>query len=482
MSHACRFVPVPGPHPATRLLAAWLLLFSVSAGAATGFAARFEQIKSGATPAQLYTFLYAMPKGADLHHHGAGCWRMEDLHRVATNAAAVTGARFGPRLRAGTCDDADKDWRKFVTISEAAWRALPECAREEYVELGRLTPTQRADYIKSLRLDAPGEGREEFFEQIWPRLGALGRDLHVTGEMTVETMRRYGAEGVRYIESQAIPDLYIGADGLALDPEEAEARLSRRLAQPDAVATGVTLRFQFVVLRFLPTAERRVEQAYEWVTRHRDRWVGINMAGREDNDKGHPRRFLETYRRMRHQHSGVGLAIHAGEVDEPNPHMRDTLLLGATRLGHGNNILTDEDLILHLRSGIAFIEINLVSNLLLEYVTDYAQHHFPEMLRLGIPCGLSTDDSGMWDSNMTDEFMTAITEFSLTWEEIIRMSRDSLKWSFADPALKARLLAEFERDLAAFERRFDTDDWAARLREVKPVAYGFAQRRWGIQF
>jgi len=449
---------------------------------AAGFAARFEAFKTHATPAQLYAFLYAMPKGADLHHHGAGSWRIEDLYRAATNAAAVTGARFYTRLRAGGCPDEAKDWRKFTTISAAAWQALPECAQAEYAELSGLTPPQREEFINSLRLDAPGEGREEFFEQIWPRLGALGRDPHLAGELTVGTMRRYGAEGVRYIESQAIPDLFSAPDGRALDPEEAEALMRRRLAQPDALATGVTLRFQFVVLRFLPLAERRVEYAYDWVTRHRDQWVGINMAGREDNDKGHPRRFLDTYRRMRHRHAGVGLAIHAGEVDEPNAHMRDTLLLGATRLGHGNNIFADEDLILHLRAGLAFIEINLVSNLLLEYVTNYAQHHFPEMLRLGIPCGLSTDDSGMWDSNMTDEFMTAVTEFNLTWQELTRMSRDSLKWSFADPALKARLLAEFERDLKAFEERFDTDDWVARLQEVKPVAYGFAKRRWNVAF
>jgi adenosine deaminase CECR1 len=237
-----------------------------------------------------------------------------------------------------------------------------------------------------------------------------------------------------------------------------------------------------VVLRFTPMAEKLVEQAYDYVNRHRDTWVGINMAGREDNDKGHPRRFLEVYRQMRHKYSGIGLAIHASEVDEPNSHMRDTLLLGATRLGHGNNVLTDDDLVLHLRSGIAFVEINLVSNLLLEYVTDYSQHHFPEMLRLGIPCGLSTDDSGMWDSNMTDEYFTAVTEFNLTWDELVQCGRNSLQWSFAEPALKERMLADYDRDVAAFAAKFAGANWADTLKTVKPVSYGFAKRRWGISF
>jgi adenosine deaminase CECR1 len=469
-------------HSLRRIVLAVALVLTAGRLVAVDFATRFEQLKTNTARAQLYTLLYAAPKAADLHHHGGGCWRMEDLYRVATNARAINGNRFFTRIKAGSCPGDTNAWRRFTTVSKVTWEAFPECQRSEFAALDELTPAQAAEWMDSLRLDKPGEGRDEFFEQIWPRFGAVGRDPYVATEMTVETMKRYGAEGVRYIESQGIPDLLIHPDGTVMDPEAGERLLRERLARDDARATGVTPRFLFVVLRFVPFAEKRVEYAYDWVARHRDTWVGINMAGREDNDKGHPRRFLEVYRRMRHKYSGIGLSIHAGEVDEPNTHMRETLLLGATRLGHGNNVLTDDDLVLHLRQGIAFIEINLVSNLLLEYVDTYSQHHFPEMLRLGIPCGLSTDDSGMWDSNMTDEYMTAVTEFNLTWGELVQCGRNSLKWSLAEPALKERLLADYERDIAAFEVRFAGDDWAEKLKDVKPVAYGFARRRWGIAF
>ena len=465
----------------------WKLLSLVGAllwsGAdAADFSAQFERIKTNATKAQLYAFLYAVPKGGDLHHHSGGSWQMDSLYQVATNIARNGGNRFYTRVRAGLCDGETNSWRQFQTIAEFTWKMLPECQQKEFVALDALKPTQRDAFVNSLRLDQPGEGRNEFFEEIWPRFGAMGRSLEIFLEMTVETMKRYGAEGVRYLEPQTIPVGMVRADGSAVDPEELSQRLKARLALPDALATGVAVRWQVVVLRFTPVAEKKVEEAYDFVDRHRDLWVGINMAGREDNDKGHPRRFLETYRRMRHKYSGIGLAIHAGEVDEPNSHMRDTLLLGATRLGHGNNVLTDDDLVLHLRSGMAFVEINLVSNLLLEYVTDYSQHHFPEMLRLGIPCGLSTDDSGMWDSGMTDEYLTAVTEFNLTWDELIQCGRNSLKWSFAEPALKEQLLARYDRDVRAFEAAWSDPDWASKLPTVKPVAYGFAKRRWGIEF
>ncbi len=449
---------------------------------ASDFSDRFEQIKTHTTKAELFTFLYAVPKGGDLHHHSGGSWQMDTLYAVAIDPARNGGNRFYTRLRAGNCDGETNGWRQFQTIAGFTWKALSECERQEFTALDELTPMQRDAFVSSLRLDKPGEGRNEFFEEIWPRFGAMGRSIEVFLEMTVETMKRYGAERVRYLEPQTIPVGMVHADGSAVDPEELHRRLKARLDQADARATGVAVRWQVVVLRFTPVAEKKIEEAYAFVDGHRDLWVGINMAGREDNDKGHPRRFIETYRRMRHRYSGIGLAIHAGEVDEPNSHMRDTLLLGATRLGHGNNVLTDDDLVLHLRSGIAFVEINLVSNLLLEYVTDYSQHHFAEMLRLGIPCGLSTDDSGMWDSGMTDEYMTAVTDFNLTGDELITCGRNSLKWSFAEPALKQRLLETYDRDVAAFEKEWSTGEVAEKLKTVRPVARGFAARRWGIRF
>ncbi|MEM7613078.1 MAG: adenosine deaminase, partial [Pseudomonadota bacterium] len=115
--------------------------------------------------------------------------------------------------------------------------------------------------------------------------------------------------------------------------------------------------------------------------------------------------------------------------------------------------ITDDDLMLDMRYGPYLIETNLISNLLLNYVDDYAQHPFPEFLRTGIPVALSTDDRGMWDSTLTDEFFVAVREFDLTWDEVVQLSRNSLQYAFVDDETKARLLADFDARLARFERR-----------------------------
>jgi adenosine deaminase CECR1 len=240
----------------------------------------------------------------------------------------------------------------------------------------------------------------------------------------------------------------------------------------------VEVRLQVAILRFAPNAEATLRRLYDFVYRHRDLFVGVNMVGREDNDKGHPARFLATLRDLRRSYHSVRLSIHAGEVDEPNDHVRDTLLLGADRIGHGVNLITDPDMLRLLRHGPYLVEINLISNLLLEYVDDFPQHPFPEYLRTGIPVALSTDDRGMWDSTLTDEFFVAVRSFNLSWHELGQLGRNSLAYSFAPPALREAMLSAYDERLAAFEASLAQSPPATLAGDA--VSYGFLCRRYAL--
>ena len=206
----------------------------------------------------------------------------------------------------------------------------------------------------------------------------------------------------------------------------------------------------------------------------------------EDNGRGNPKRFLETFRQLRSLYPTLALSIHAGEMDGPDTHIRDTLLLGASRIGHGVNLIYDSDTLLLLQqTRRVLIEINLISNRLLEYTPDLTRHPFPEYLRTGVPVCLNTDDRGMWDSNLTDEYYTAVTLYHLSWEEIVQLGRNSLVFSFAQPEVKAKLLADYEARVAAFVAKYgagSTTDALDRLRTVKPVTYGYAKRNWSLEF
>ena len=458
---------------------AWLV-FSAGLGSALGestsetFAARFEHFKATATPAQLYALLYDLPKGGDLHHHLAGDGLPEDWYAIAIDPARDGGNTFYTRLSLAHYDaEENAPAILFKTIQQSTYDALPAAKRADYKAMAELSPDERAAWQSSVLLDRPGKGRDEFFESTWPRLGALLTDAHVLAELTAVNMRRFGAEGVRYLEIQALPFREVDHAGQPMDAERVEQIFEERLTRPDALATGVTVRFQYCVIRFLPDAEADVARAYAFLDKHRDWWVGINMAGREDRQIGHPSRFLPTYRQERRTYSGINISIHAGETDEPDHHVRETLLLGATRIGHGVNLIDDPETMLLMRQQQYMVEINLISNRLLEYVPDLRKHPFPEYLRFGIPVCLNTDDRGMFGSDLTDEYYTAVPLYHLTWPEIVALGRNSLAYGFMQPEKKRALLADYDRRVAAFEARYNRDDWAAALPPADAVAHTF---------
>jgi adenosine deaminase CECR1 len=445
----------------------------------------FENVKATATPAQLYRFLYAMPKGGDLHNHLAGAVRSEWFWDAAL-AAQQRGYSYYTRVRIMNCapyghDEfgAAKALLLFKDIQAGKYAALDACGKSEFKRLQDLDAGEKQAWLESMRLDQSYEGRNEFFEAIWDRIGDLLHNPYLICDVLVRNMDAFGREGVVYVETQQGVQGAVKADGSAYSVDEAVAIYRECLASPRAKATGVEVRFQNTLLRFAPDAEQKLRDLYAINDRYRDLYVGVNMAGREDNGKGYPLRFLPVLRELRHKYPDINLSIHAGETDEPDYHVRDTLLLGAQRIGHGVNLIRDPETLLLMRNGPYMVEINLISNLLLEYVSDYSQHPFPEYLRIGVPVALSTDDRGMWDSNLSDEFYVAVKEFNLSWEEIVKLGRNSLYYAFLDPPTKERLLAGYDKRMAAFAETFQRKGWDA-LRDTKPVSYGFLCRHYQI--
>lgn len=445
----------------------------------------FEQFKSTATDKELYRFLYAMPKGGDLHNHISGAVLSDWWYDLALSQK-VHGYRFYTKVRINNCRDFGNNefvrrpyLMLFNNLTEASYQQLPECEKAEYKRLEELDEKEKAAWVQSVMLNHEHEGRDEFFQTHWQRLDQLLHSPYLIAEVLYKNIQAFGNEGLIYLEAMVEAGGYFKPDGTAFTEDEAVAIFRQRLAQADAKKTGVTVRFQDSILRFVPSAEDQLRASYDIVSRHRDLYVAVNMVGREDNDKGYPLRFTQTLRELRHKYNNVRLSVHAGEVDEPNYHIRDTLMLGADRIGHGVNLITDKDLLREMRHGPYLIEINLISNLLLEYVSDYSQHPFPEYLRLGIPVALSTDDRGMWDSNITDEFFVAVKEFNLSWEELLLLSRNSLQYSFVEEDIKQQLLNTYNTRAARFEKQFRSKGIAS-LTAAAPVSYGFTCKRYAL--
>ncbi len=464
--------------PIALLAVGWVL-------ANTGFAALanhwFEDFKQQASPEDLYRFLYNMPKGGDLHNHLSGSGLPEWWYEAALNSAKK-GYRYYTKVRIDNCrayENRDADYSLlFRNIQESSWRQLSSCEQGEHKLLQNLTPAERQAWLHSIELDKRSEGRDEFFGKHWQRLNHLFRNPYITNEILLLNMQTFSDEGLIYLETQSNSHGFLKPDGSLFDPNQVAALYREQLKHPDAVATGMVVRLQNAVLRFLPGALEETKLLYEFSAKNPDLYVALNLVGIESNTKGNPMHFLDTFRQLRRKYD-LPLSIHAGESDGPNPHVRDTLLAGAERIGHGLNLIGDPETMRLMQFGQRMIEINLISNLLLEYVKDYSEHPFPEYLRTGIPVALATDDRGMWNSNMTDEFYVAVVEYNLSWQEILKLSRNSLAYAFLPESVKQGLLDRYNANIASFETAFSQGGLRQAARK-KPVRYQFICRYYDL--
>jgi adenosine deaminase CECR1 len=173
----------------------------------TDTAAWFERFKAEATDEELYRFLYAMPKGGDLHNHLSGSILSEWFYDLALQQAE-RGYRYYTRVRIENCRPYGGNafvespyLLMFVTIQESTFQALDACEQSEYRPLEALDAAQKQAWLDSLRLEKPWEGRDEFFQTHWQRMGDLYRNPYLAADALLRNMQAFADEGLMYLES-----------------------------------------------------------------------------------------------------------------------------------------------------------------------------------------------------------------------------------------------------------------------------------------
>jgi adenosine deaminase CECR1 len=430
--------------------------------ASLGFESRWRQLKVQLSNEDLYRLAWALPKGGDLHNH-----HEYSVPMLFWLEGAVRG-NYDTRYRISPCGEADA--LRWLNLREDSVSRLPECERRDFMPVRSLDESQRKAWMSAMILDGD-ESKDEFFERIVLRLGDLERDHRLISEALVVAQRQLQAQNAVYLETQADPR------GFARMTEDQGADvIRRRLSASDSAGTGVAVRMQVSTVRFLDDAEKDLSDGFAFVHRNRDLWAGVNLVGREDNPAGRPSRFTIVLEGLRRQYPDVLLSLHAGESGERDSNVAETLDLGAKRIGHGINAHLDPRAMARLGDGRTLIEMSLISNQKLGYTPDLRKHPFPLYLRKGIPVCLNTDDLGILDSNLTDEYFAAIVLFDLTWAEVVQIGRWSLEFSFAEGPLKKQLLARFDANAKRFEEEYSAANWRDRLNAVKPQPSGSTDR------
>lgn len=178
--------------------------------------------------------------------------------------------------------------------------------------------------------------------------------------------------------------------------------------------------------------------------------VAFDIGG--DEQQGPPELFGEAFELVRAH--GLHVTIHAGETGGPEHIWGALRALGAERIGHGLAAFRDPDLLHHLRQEQIPLEVCLTSNQrtgALRQQTgaeELAAHPVADYVRRGLRVTLNTDDPGLFETSLNQEYARA-RALGLTRRQLIRIAEIGFESAFCEPALQRRLRERFQAEVAA---------------------------------
>ncbi|XP_016938510.4 adenosine deaminase-like protein [Drosophila suzukii] len=245
------------------------------------------------------------------------------------------------------------------------------------------------------------------------------------------------AEGLRFATELAVRDFAqdnVQYVELRTTPKENENYSRRDYLQIviDAIEKAKE-KYPDTLVKLLPSinrtepvavAEETVSLAVELAQSRSDLIVGIDLSGNPAHGKFSD--FAPILARAREK--GLKLAIHCAEIDNPSE-VKEMLQFGMSRCGHGT-FLSPEDIVLLKQRNIP-IECCLTSNVKSGTVPNLEEHHLKRIMEADAPKVISTDDSGIFDTTLTQEFLLAAETFGLTHKQCIELTLEAVNHSFA---------------------------------------------------
>ena len=328
-------------------------------------------------------------------------------------------------------------------MTDDALRALPKVELHCHLEL-----TARPALLKEL-LSAKGrsisdvEFRRDFL--ITEPVGDLPtllniflghRDLldsaEVVERMTYECCEDMWRNGVRILELRYAPSFLCDAHD-ALKPDAMHAAILRGIARAEQdfpMAVGLICLLQRI---------KTVEENRYWLDFAIEKKADILAMDLADNELAvGPAPFIPLFDKAKSE--GFSVTIHAGEAEGPQAarNILDSIeLLHADRIGHGVRILEDRDVLEFVRERGTVLELCPTSNWLSGVCSEKASHPFRTIMEAGIRTTVNTDDPGIMNIELMDEYRLLRDGMGFTESEFAQINRWARDASFLPEERKA---------------------------------------------
>lgn len=267
------------------------------------------------------------------------------------------------------------------------------------------------------------------FLRLYDQVGAVIRTARDLERLTEDYLARVAASDTRYVE-------------FMLSPDHSEDNGIDLVEQFDAIALGIErARKHDIRASVIVTAVRHrgPEAAVELVEAIADLnhpiVTGFGLTGNERAFDVNE--FSGAFYVARDL--GLGLTAHTGEWLEAQSVLRTVNELDLNRIGHGCSIVHDELVLGTIADRGVGIEVCLSSNLMLDRVSNLAEHPIKRMLDAGCAVTLATDDPGYFHTTPEREYLLAQTLVGLTKGQIDRINANAILTAFCSEETKQEL-------------------------------------------
>ena len=389
---------------------------------------------------RLNKFCREIPKGGLLHIHPGGTLSLNLIEDLLSEInPRINSAKLLKKANDGVRSKLEEDEVDFIKkINGKEYLDLNKREKKELVKLFSLDPKKKP---------FPFERFQSIFSIKRILYSSKKNKKMVKEKMHLDFLKRAKENNVLYVEYTKV-----------MDAEKGTLQKIKKMSDQLFKKTGVHVRWIWAFIRDRKPEKNRKEakKLINLLKRKKSKHplVGIDLLA---NEKNHPAFeagqsiYLPILDQVNKGKISLSRTMHAGELGLLQ-NVRDGILLGSNRVGHGvlaqNDPLTLE---LMRRNQIA-IDINLSSNLYLGVVENIKRHPFLFYLRMGIPVSLSTDDEGMFNTDISKECIQAVKNTDINYGELKAMSYNSIKYSFAEKRLKIRLLSRLKKQFNLFEK------------------------------
>lgn len=181
------------------------------------------------------------------------------------------------------------------------------------------------------------------------------------------------------------------------------------------------------------------EEAFETLNQSLPYKHLIKAVGLDSSENGNPpSKFYKVFEASAKE--GYTLLAHAGE-EGPADYVWEAIDgLKIERIDHGNNCLTDENLVLEIIKRDMALTVCPLSNLELQVVKDLKEHPLKKMLHKGIKATVNSDDPAYFGGYLNQNFIAIQEALELTKEELVILAKNSFQYSLLEEDRKKEMM------------------------------------------